>query len=307
MPTPTEKRLPKHHYIPAFYLRQWRGADGRLCEYSKPYKEVVPRRTSPDGTGYVRGLYRLPNVSAAKAELVETLYMRVVDDGAARALRILLDDNAGPSQLNDLMKAHWARFLHCLILRSPEYVSAMSALLTQNIGNHVDVFRDRYEQERGATDPETFGEFKAQFIANPLNTFAPRIINRIVDNPNTIGHMRGMRWHVVRFSSSPHLLLTSDRPIIMTNGVGRPGAHIALPISPSKLFIAFNDDEGYRQVRDLSPKELIRNANTKVVEQARKYAYGFSDAALSFVSSRLGKQVPATPLETGILRLAAST
>lgn|ERR1700674_607364 len=306
MPQPTEKKLPKHHYIPVFYLRQWKGGDGRLCEYSRPYKKVVPRRTSPDGTGYVRGLYRLPNVSDTRAELVETIYMKVVDDGAARALRILLDDNAGPSQLNDRMKADWARFLHCLILRSPEYISAMSTLLAHNVGDYVDVIRDRYEEERKPTDPETFEEYKAQFIANPLNTFAPRIINRIVDNPNIIGHMCGMRWHVVRFSSSRHLLLTSDRPIIMTNGVRRPRAHMALPISPSQLFIAFNDDEGYRQVRNLSPKELIKISNTKVVEQARKYAYGFSDADLSFVSSRLGKQIPATPLETGILRLAAS-
>jgi hypothetical protein len=306
MPKPTEKKLPKHHYIPVFYLKQWAGVDGRVCEYARRYKGIEARRTFPKGTGYLRGLYRLPNVPDDKAELVETIYMKSVDDGAAQALRILSDDNAGPSQMNDRMKAYWARFLHCLILRSPEYISAMSTLLAHNVGDYVDVIRDKYEKERKPTDPPTFEEYKAQFIANPLNTFAPRIINRIVDNPNIIRHMCGMKWHVVRFSSSQHLLLTSDRPIIMTNGVGGPGAHMALPISPTQLFIAFNDDEGYRQVRSLSSRELIRNSNTKVVEQARKYAYGFSHADLSFVSSRLGKQVPATPLETGILRLAAS-
>jgi Protein of unknown function (DUF4238) len=306
MPKPTEKKLPKHHYIPVFYLKQWKGGDGRLCEYSKPYKKVVPRRTSPDGTGYVRGLYRLPNVSDDKAEVVETIYMKSVDDGAARALRILLDDSGGPSQMDDRMKTYWARFLHCLILRNPEYISAMSALLARNVGDYVDAVKDSYEKERRPTDPPTFEEYKAQFIANPLNTFAPRIINRIVDNQNIIRHMCGMRWDVVRFSYSQHLLLTSDRPIIMTNGVGGPRAHMALPLSPTQLFIACNDTEGYRQMRNLPPRELIRNSNTKVVEQARKYAYGLSDADLSFVSRRLGKQVPATPLETGILRLAAS-
>ena len=208
--------------------------------------------------------------------------------------------------MTDRMKADWARFLHCLILRSPEYVSAMSALLAHNVGDYVDEVRDRYQEERSPSDPKTFEEYKAEFIANPLNTFAPRIINRIVDNPNIIRHMCGMRWDVVTFSNSRNLLLTSDRPIIMTNGVGSPGAQMALPLSPTQLFIACNDDQAYREIRALPHRELIRNANTKVVEQARTYVYGFSDADLSFVRGRLGKQIPATPLETGILRLAAS-
>ena len=29
----------KHHYIPVFYLQQWvRREDGKLCEFSRPYK-----------------------------------------------------------------------------------------------------------------------------------------------------------------------------------------------------------------------------------------------------------------------------
>src|SRR5580692_1218431 len=46
----------KHHYIPVFYSKEWAGPDGRLCEYSRPYDVVKPKRVHPDGTGYVRGL-----------------------------------------------------------------------------------------------------------------------------------------------------------------------------------------------------------------------------------------------------------
>jgi len=42
----------KHHYIPVFYLKQWAGVDGRVCEFSKPYDRVKPRRAHPDGTAY---------------------------------------------------------------------------------------------------------------------------------------------------------------------------------------------------------------------------------------------------------------
>ena len=33
----------KHHYLPVFYLKQWAGKDGRLCEFSRPYKNVKPK------------------------------------------------------------------------------------------------------------------------------------------------------------------------------------------------------------------------------------------------------------------------
>jgi hypothetical protein len=74
----------------------------------------------------------------------------------------------------------------------------------------------------------------------------------------------------------------------------------------AQLFIAFNDQQGYQTVRAMSPKDIVMTCNTRVVEQARSFVYGFSDASLSFVAKRLGKRSPATPLETGVLRLAAS-
>jgi hypothetical protein len=40
MTRPNERKLPKHHYIPVFYLKQWTNRDGILCEYSRKYKEV---------------------------------------------------------------------------------------------------------------------------------------------------------------------------------------------------------------------------------------------------------------------------
>ena len=56
---PKDKGGDKHHYIPKFYLKQWAGPDGRLCEFAQRYKGVEARPTYPDGTGYVRGLYTL--------------------------------------------------------------------------------------------------------------------------------------------------------------------------------------------------------------------------------------------------------
>jgi hypothetical protein len=46
-------------------------------------------------------------------------------------------------------------------------------------------------------------------------------------------------------------LMTSDHPILMTNGLGGPDGHFALPISPIKLFLGFMNKEISEHIRKL--------------------------------------------------------
>jgi hypothetical protein len=85
----------------------------------------------------------------------------------------------------------------------------------------------------------------------------------------------------------PFNFLTSDRPIIMTNGIGRPEGHIAVPIGPRKLFIAANQKETTDPIVALPPSDLIMQANTMVVRQAEEFVYGESDFAINFVERHL--------------------
>jgi hypothetical protein len=80
----------RHHYIPVFYLKQWATDKGRLCEFSKPYDRVKPRKTHPDGTGYVDGLNTVEGLPPAEARFLEDVFFQIADDAAARALKILL-------------------------------------------------------------------------------------------------------------------------------------------------------------------------------------------------------------------------
>jgi hypothetical protein len=80
----------KHHYIPVFYLKQWAGTDGRICEFSRPHREVKPRRVHPDGTAYVRGLYTVPGIAPHLAEYIERRFLLKSDSAASDALRFML-------------------------------------------------------------------------------------------------------------------------------------------------------------------------------------------------------------------------
>src|SRR5262245_53815399 len=111
----------RHHYIPVFYLRQWAGADGRLCEYSRPYKEVKAKRRHPSGTGYVDGLYTVPGVPSEDAQFVEKHFMQMNDQWAAFALQAFLVGDPKKRDLTAKEKVAWARFLYSLIVRTPEH------------------------------------------------------------------------------------------------------------------------------------------------------------------------------------------
>jgi len=92
----------KHHYIPIFYLKQWAASNGQVCEFSKPYKIVKPRRTHPDGTGYVRGLYTFDRLRPEDADLMEKDFLLRADDGASTVLRGFL---SGQHNVNDIQRS----------------------------------------------------------------------------------------------------------------------------------------------------------------------------------------------------------
>jgi hypothetical protein len=80
-------KLPKHHYIPVFYLKQWSGPDGRVTAFRRPHGDkVVATPKPPSHTGYVRGLYWLDGAADPDmANRVETLIMGRIDHNAALA------------------------------------------------------------------------------------------------------------------------------------------------------------------------------------------------------------------------------
>jgi hypothetical protein len=94
-----------HHFSPVCYLNGWRNADGKIGEYSRPYKKVVAKPVSPAATGFKRSLYSLEGVPLEKRQDIEKNYMApFVDERGAAALSVLIDrDN---SKLTDDVRSN---------------------------------------------------------------------------------------------------------------------------------------------------------------------------------------------------------
>lgn len=286
----------KHHYIPVFYLRQWTGADGRLCEFSKPYDRVKPRRVDPDGTAYVRGLNTIPGMAPEDADFLETYFFKKTDDDAARALRILLAER--PWKFTDKERSGWSRFITSLIARNPEEIERLKAAGQALFDKALPEIEADYAARREPTDPPTYAEYVAIHSPNPRGRAGAILVQGVIDHPMIGTKINNMRWMVLHDARPKNLLLTSNRPVVMTNGLDADNSQLILPISPKHVFVATNNPRTENYIRSvMQRKQMIEQINERVARQSQKYVFGFSDAQLLFVSRRLGMKYTANPIE----------
>jgi hypothetical protein len=254
----------RHHYIPVFYLKPWTGSDGRLCEFSKPYKEFRARRKHPAATSYVDGLYTVPGLPPEDAQFVERDFMQAVDSWAAQAQRVFLQNNRDEQDLTSNQYVAWARFIYALMLRNPEHIDKMV---------HDAVAKYEY--------------------GGPVQGLLPDFIN----STSVIKVLSNMSFHTFLFEKGKHTLLTSDRPIVMTDGIMVDGAHLLIPLSPHVLFMASRDRKTVDRIADLPQDEIIEAINDRVCSQARKFVYGVDDSQFRFVHNRFGKRIRSSPFD----------
>jgi Protein of unknown function (DUF4238) len=261
----------KHHFVPVFYLKQWAGADDQICEYKQRYHGVLPKRVFPDKTGYVHGLYSVPGLQKQDEQYVEKRFMSRIDNDAALALQWMLDETKPVGDLPDRMKVRWAQFVYSMTFRAPNVIERMQRTMD--------------------------GQVAAGVLKQPEVPFTPaEVFPRMLTSRFAIGELVSMRWTVCTLDPPTNLLLTSDQPIIMTNGLMHAEGHIALPVSPRALFLAYRSDEFFREVSALSQQALAEIINDYVAKQAVNFVYAFDVSQTKFVQNRYGTRQRSTPL-----------
>jgi hypothetical protein len=279
----------KDHYIPVFYLSQWNGGDHQICEFTRPDGKINHQRIGPKGTGFVRGLYTVPRLPPEEARYVETEFMQKLDDKAARALRAMLA-GTGDIHLSDTLGVAWASFLFLLILRAPETMATMQKQLD-----------DYYRAKFAATSTNTASIIDGDSIRNAVEMKQrgrkiQEVLPSFLSHSLVVRELVAMQWRTKSLASASRTMLTSDRPVIMTNGFAHHGGHLAIPLSPTTLFIATRNAETYSKINEMSDNLIVKTVNSKVCEQAIDYVYSVDDRQLSFVANRLGRRIQSTPL-----------
>ncbi|TBB81026.1 DUF4238 domain-containing protein [Rhizobium ruizarguesonis] len=270
-----------HHFLPQFYLRPWLSeTDLKLVEYGRvpPTMEIRCRRWVTTKTGYVPNLYTLPGVTEDTKQNVEKVFNQEIDTSAATVRDKLLQG----VHITEEERAVWARFLLWLGIRNPTEMSLFKDRIYEDFMKPDAKTEAIWARIRKEGMPETAAE--ALLLANPsVRELAAILVpTKLAQNQNVIRTMMNMDWMVYDAQTANRRFLTCDRPLIMTSGLGGPNGHMAIPISPDKLFIiakpAFND-----ALLDNQPSAVVAGVNQVIIAQAREKVYGVDKTYLDEV------------------------
>jgi len=84
----------RHHFVPAFYLRQWHGPDEKLVEYTIKHRKLIPKPVSAEATCFQRDLYEFRELPSTLSQFLEKEFFNYSDRNASDALKMLLDEKA---------------------------------------------------------------------------------------------------------------------------------------------------------------------------------------------------------------------
>jgi hypothetical protein len=261
-----------HHFIPAFYLRQWCDPQtNKLVEYSIPHgRKVVSKLVGPRATGYERDLYAAPELPPNEAQWMEQQFFDYADRTASEALDLLLGDI--PKLLwADQQVSAWARFLVGIHLRHPDAITELKAHARTRLERDAE---ERWRELPGAPGgPETFAEWVATKDPNLPYRFTLELMMGAIDNEFICEHLMHMQWAVIDVSQTPRRFVTSDRPAPF-HRCKEPQGSVTIPISPTKLFVAVNDPRLIEKARRIKHRHLVDKINEDNVRRARRFVWG---------------------------------
>ncbi|WP_176538886.1 DUF4238 domain-containing protein [Rhizobium sp. J15] len=277
----------KHHYIPQFYLRPWEGNDNRLQEFKRGYQnQVTTKRVFTKQTGYAPDLYTLPGATEETKQNVEKAFMALLDNEAVKARDMML---SGQIPADPKTRESWTRFVLSMVFRNPEEMAKFKESFCNELRKPDARIQAEYESLKAPGDPETFEEWLMTNRPARVERSAILVMTNLVQRNNVNYLLRTMHWRVIDISVVSRRLMTSDRPIMMSNGMVQYAGHFALPISPTKLFLACTTVQFADQFCAMPTGKMVREVNKLVVGQGRKFIYAQDAAQLSDVRQQMGR------------------
>ncbi len=289
-----------HHYLPKFYLSRWCNKDGKLCRYSRPRApKVVAKFVTPRGTAYERRLYENTGLPEGRRQSMEANFLSKLDSRAANALELLERGVVDKDDWTPRMRSDWSRFLVAQQLRAPEDIDQWKSSVREERRRSSGPYvfeRSPRDHFCGPPTPEEYEQ--ADRAENDL--FAMSILRKLMDN-SIVGQMfNDLHWLVLDMPEDVDTLVTSDKPIWMTAGIGGPLAFLLMPIGPRRLFTAVRQLEVQERIATQSRAELVAKVNHRITRQAAAFVYANDDSRLQFVEQHMSKE----PIRSLMIRLA---
>lgn len=253
-----------HHYLPKWFLRRW-STDDVVWEFRRvgPHGKLMRRQSYPAGTGYLSHLYSSPDLPPELAATIERDFLQKVDDRGAKALQSMEAGRPYGSRERDTL----VEFLCSMLHRSPG--------------------RIRYLEQRLASDLSG----NALFQGVPKNYFrhyALEVFLQLVQSDSMRDRLEKLSPYVVNIGRGGFELMTSDRPLIVSDGLHHREAFVAMPIGPAQLLFLAEQQSVARRFASQTARQLSRAVNDVIVRQAENLVISRSGRQTTFIERRLG-------------------
>ncbi|MHC2019986.1 DUF4238 domain-containing protein [Methylobacterium sp. CM6247] len=279
----------RHHYIPEFYLKRWCAVNGKLVEFSKPYRDIVkPKRASPRETGFIDRLYTLEGLPEIYSGQVESEFFRPVDGRAATVLQKM---ESNTKVLDAEERVAWTQFLISLIFRTPENISATQARLSESLLVTSKEAERRWRKSWEPGTPKSLREAMKQAIGDDPTRISRQVLEIVAGNSSSekiANRIVSMSWGWIKMPLTVPGLYASDRPLHWYGGLEDENCHILMPLGPKRVFWATRTSKMAETILSQQPETIGRFLNDQTVRRARKYVYAMSDMGLKFVQEKMG-------------------
>jgi hypothetical protein len=278
--SPDRKTHGNHHFVPELYLKAWATRDEsqgrRLTYYRWIQGRLLTSRIAPKGAAAQFDLYATVDKDGSKSQSVEKDYFaREIDDKASPVIAKML---AGDGPLTSGDAAAFARYLLAQRVRTPGYVEHLrceAALALDDVARSLEA---DYQKVRHQTAPATMADFFQQSMPHVEHYIGVQSLPRLIDQPRLLADILDFEWAWGPIGSADTALLTSDRPVVFTTGLGNPDCIIALPLSPTVAFFAMKERARLERMLQHPPQDLAARLNYHVLSQAKEYVYAGDDS-----------------------------
>ena len=287
-------KIPRdHHFVPAFYLKQWAGSDRKLAEFALRRGKLVVKRVGPRATGFEKDLYAFPELPPETAQHLENVYFNYADTLGSKALDAHLNPTA--VQWPGELVSAWSRFVLGIYLRHPDAMPELRQAAIAEWDRGGEDQQAEYEKIRKSTDPLTFDEYLANKDPLVRHKMQLNLVIKALDNQFICQHINQMPFAVIDLSGSPVPLLTSDRPVEIFE-LGKPKGTISIPISPTKLFVAANDAKSFKMIARYDAKTVVKNINDYIVTRARRFVWASDRSQEEYIRAKMSTAMEPLPL-----------
>ncbi|AMO71911.1 hypothetical protein AZE99_08665 [Sphingorhabdus sp. M41] len=228
------------------------GKDGPLDGKWKP----------PSAIAYERDLYQQPDIpDPIESQSLELRFFQKIDDRAAIALLKLDKSEKGGAEDRIAL----SQFMISLLHRSPSRLKAIRAELA--------------DQTVGAPYQGLQGEQFEKVLKSTTNKLLASLVESR-EGTSIISRFRAFKIDTSRASTK---LLTSDRPINVSNQLISSDAFMIMPYAPDRLLILTHQDAIAGAFSSQNPDILVRGMNQAVVEQSEDIVIASNKRATKMV------------------------